>query len=202
MVPERAWRCAASAAARTATSEARPISRSTRTTTCTSVTATPTPRRQVRQAWRVGEVVGLARARRAARGSESGTVQHAAQHRGGPSEQCLRRRPQQPAHSGLRPGGHLRAVHLPQRHLRQDTSPGARQPPANPPDETQPWTLCITCGQTQYLYTSDSEPGRIYKMTLDGKIIGTIGISGRDVKQFNWIHSLACPTETRSTWRT
>ena len=67
--------------------------------------------------------------------------------------------------------------------------------PANPPDETQPWTLCITNGPTQYLYTSDSEPGRIYKMTLDGKIIGTLGISGRDVKQFNWIHALACPTD-------
>jgi hypothetical protein len=32
-------------------------------------------------------------------------------------------------------------------------------------------------------------------MTLDGKIIGTMGISGRDAKQFNWIHSLACPTD-------
>ncbi|MBP7777301.1 MAG: 6-bladed beta-propeller [Acidobacteria bacterium] len=66
---------------------------------------------------------------------------------------------------------------------------------ASPPDETQPWTLCITSGATQYLYTSDSEPGRIYKMTLDGRILGTMGISGRDVKQFNWIHSLACPTD-------
>ena len=67
--------------------------------------------------------------------------------------------------------------------------------PANPPDETQPWTLCITNGPTQYLYTSDSEPGRIYKMTLDGRLIGTMGISGRDEKQFNWIHALACPTD-------
>src|SRR5439155_21208172 len=25
----------------------------------------------------------------------------------------------------------------------------------NPPDETQPWTICITNGPTQYLYTSD-----------------------------------------------
>ncbi len=67
--------------------------------------------------------------------------------------------------------------------------------PANPPDETQPWTLCITNGPTQYLYSSDSEPGRIYKMTLDGKIVGTMGMSGRDDKQFNWIHALACPTD-------
>ena len=67
--------------------------------------------------------------------------------------------------------------------------------PASPPDETQPWTLCITNGPTQYLYSSDSEPGRIYKLTLDGTIVGTMGISGRDTKEFNWIHALACPTD-------
>lgn len=65
----------------------------------------------------------------------------------------------------------------------------------NRPDETQPWTICITSTPTQYLYTSDEEPGRIYKMTLDGKILGTLGQSGHDVKQFNWIHGIACPTE-------
>lgn len=65
----------------------------------------------------------------------------------------------------------------------------------NAPDETQPWTICITNTPTQYLYTSDSEPGRIYKMTLEGKILGTIGESGRGPKQFNWIHGIACPSE-------
>jgi NHL repeat-containing protein len=67
--------------------------------------------------------------------------------------------------------------------------------PPNPPDETQPWTICITNGPTQYLYTSDSEPGRIYKLTLDGKIVGIFGESGRDQGQFNWIHGLACPSD-------
>jgi sugar lactone lactonase YvrE len=67
--------------------------------------------------------------------------------------------------------------------------------PGNPPDETQPWTICITNGPTQYLFTSDQEPGRIYKMTLDGKIVGMFGESGRDVKQLNWVHALACPSE-------
>jgi hypothetical protein len=67
--------------------------------------------------------------------------------------------------------------------------------PANPPDETAPWTLCITNTPTQYLYTSDSEPGRIYKLTLDGKIVGMLGESGRQTGQFNWIHGLACPSE-------
>jgi hypothetical protein len=65
----------------------------------------------------------------------------------------------------------------------------------NPPDETQPWTICITPGPTQYLYTSDSEPGRIYKLTLDGRIVGMLGESGRAAGQFNWIHGLACPSE-------
>jgi hypothetical protein len=65
----------------------------------------------------------------------------------------------------------------------------------NPPDETQPWTICITNTPTQYLYTSDSEPGRIYKMTLDGRIVGVLGESGHELGQFNWIHSLACPSE-------
>ena len=66
---------------------------------------------------------------------------------------------------------------------------------ASPPDETQPWTICITNGLTQYLYTTDSEPGRLYKLTLDGKIVGTLGESGHDVGQFNWVHALACPSE-------
>jgi NHL repeat len=65
----------------------------------------------------------------------------------------------------------------------------------NPPDETQPWTMCITNGPTQYLYTSDQEPGRVYKLTLDGRIVGMLGESGHQLGQFNWIHGLACPSE-------
>ena len=67
--------------------------------------------------------------------------------------------------------------------------------PANRPDESAPWALCMTNTTPQYLYTADSEPGRIYKMTLDGKILGMLGESGRGPKQFNWIHALACPSE-------
>ena len=65
----------------------------------------------------------------------------------------------------------------------------------NPPDETPPWTICITNTPTQYLYTNDSEPGRIYKMTLDGKIQGVLGLSGHELGQFNWVHGIACPSE-------
>ena len=38
-------------------------------------------------------------------------------------------------------------------------------------------------------------PGRIYKLTLDGKVVGVLGKSGRQLKQFGWIHEIACPSE-------
>ena len=65
----------------------------------------------------------------------------------------------------------------------------------NRPDETQPWTLCISAGETQYLFASDQEPGRIYKMTLDGEILGWLGESGRGPGQFNWLHGISCRDE-------
>jgi hypothetical protein len=58
-----------------------------------------------------------------------------------------------------------------------------------------PWTVCITPGPTQYLYTSDAYPGRIYKLTLDGKVLGWLGQAGKQPKQFGWIHEIACPSE-------
>jgi len=58
-----------------------------------------------------------------------------------------------------------------------------------------PWTVCITPGPTQYLYVSDAFPGRIYKMTLDGRIVGMLGKAGKQPKQFGWIHEIACPSE-------
>src|SRR6185369_4683183 len=56
-----------------------------------------------------------------------------------------------------------------------------------------PWAICITPGPNQVLYSSDAYPGRIYKLTLDGKVLGTIGGPGRQLKQFAWIHEIACP---------
>ena len=58
-----------------------------------------------------------------------------------------------------------------------------------------PWALCITPGPTQYLYSSDAFPGRVYKMTLDGKVLGMLGKTGHQPKQFGWIHEMACPSE-------
>src|SRR5580700_2818253 len=58
-----------------------------------------------------------------------------------------------------------------------------------------PWTVCITPGQNQVLYASDAWPGRVYKISLDGKVLGKMGGTGRQLKEFGWVHEIACPTE-------
>jgi len=60
-----------------------------------------------------------------------------------------------------------------------------------------PWTICITPGPNQVLYASDAFPGRIYKLTLDGKVLGVLGKSGKQLGQFGWIHEIACPSENQ-----
>ena len=70
-----------------------------------------------------------------------------------------------------------------------------------------PWAVCISPGPTQYLYAADAYPGRIYKATLDGKVVGYFGTNGKQLKQFNWIHALHCQSENEIyaaevlTWR-
>jgi hypothetical protein len=83
--------------------------------------------------------------------------------------------------------------------------PGARPAIGNVPDEAMiaagtfapgsPWAICISPGPNQVLYSSDAFPGRIYKLTLDGKLLGMLGQSGKQPKQFGWIHEMACPAE-------
>ena len=65
----------------------------------------------------------------------------------------------------------------------------------NQPDETQPWVLCISKGEPQFLWAADQHPGRIYKLSLDGKILGMLGESGKQLGQFNWIHGIDCSQE-------
>ena len=57
-----------------------------------------------------------------------------------------------------------------------------------------PWAICITPGSTQYLYVADAVPGRIYKLALDGTVLGVLGEAGKEPKQFGWIHEIACPS--------
>ena len=58
-----------------------------------------------------------------------------------------------------------------------------------------PWSVCITPGPKQVLYTSDSTNGRIYKLDLDGKILGAFGKPGKQPGQFGWVHEISCPSE-------
>ena len=79
--------------------------------------------------------------------------------------------------------------------------PADYQPPFSAPNasrevrETAPWSMCITNTTPQYLYVADNEPGRIYKISTDGTILGWLGKSGRRDGQFNWIHGLDCSQE-------
>jgi DNA-binding beta-propeller fold protein YncE len=57
-----------------------------------------------------------------------------------------------------------------------------------------PWAICITPGPNQVLFSADSYPGRVYKLSLDGKVLGYFGESGKQLKQFGWIHEIACPS--------
>ena len=58
-----------------------------------------------------------------------------------------------------------------------------------------PWAICITPGPVQYLYSADAVPGRIYKLTLDGKVLGVLGEAGKKAGEFGWVHQIACPSE-------
>jgi hypothetical protein len=58
-----------------------------------------------------------------------------------------------------------------------------------------PWAICITPGPNPVLFSSDAYPGRIYKLSLQGEVLGVIGEGGRQLKQFGWIHEIACPSE-------
>jgi hypothetical protein len=65
------------------------------------------------------------------------------------------------------------------------------------------WTVCISPGPHQYLFTSNSNPngntpgswditGEIYKMELDGTIIGRFGHAGKTLGGFQVVHMMDC----------
>ena len=71
-----------------------------------------------------------------------------------------------------------------------------------------PNSICIPPGGSQVMFVGESTyPGRIFKMSLDGKVLGVIGRSGRLLKQFSGAHGLACPSDSEiyvaetSNWR-
>jgi NHL repeat len=66
-----------------------------------------------------------------------------------------------------------------------------------------PWAVCISPGPHQYLFVSNSLPdnglaqykditGEIYKMELDGTIIGRFGKGGKQLKEFSTVHEIDC----------
>jgi hypothetical protein len=66
-----------------------------------------------------------------------------------------------------------------------------------------PWALCISPGPHQYLFASNSLPdnglaqyrditGEIYKMELDGTIVGKFGKAGKALKEFSTVHEIDC----------
>ena len=64
-----------------------------------------------------------------------------------------------------------------------------------------PMAICITPGPTQYIYSSNSndpetlDNGEIYKLTLDGKIVGKFGKAGRVLKEFATVNAIDCRNE-------
>jgi DNA-binding beta-propeller fold protein YncE len=65
-----------------------------------------------------------------------------------------------------------------------------------------PQALCITPGPNQVLYSSNSNPpndidvaGEIYKLKLDGTVIGKFGKAGRTPKEFNFVNAIDCRSE-------
>jgi hypothetical protein len=66
-----------------------------------------------------------------------------------------------------------------------------------------PWAICISPGAHPYLYSSNSndprnlDNGEIYKMELDGRIIGKFGKAGKLAKEFGTVNEIDCrnPTE-------
>jgi NHL repeat len=66
-----------------------------------------------------------------------------------------------------------------------------------------PWAICVSPGPHQYLFVSNSVPdngdsrvaaqtGEIYKMELDGTILGKFGKGGKALKEFSTVHEIDC----------
>jgi DNA-binding beta-propeller fold protein YncE len=58
-----------------------------------------------------------------------------------------------------------------------------------------PWSICITPGPKQVIWSADGFTGRFYKLDLDGHILGEFGKAGKLAGQFGWTHGIACPSE-------
>jgi len=66
-----------------------------------------------------------------------------------------------------------------------------------------PWELCISPGPHQYLFSSNTFPdnndyslaavtGEVYKMELDGTVLGKFGKAGKQLGEFSGLHEIDC----------
>ncbi len=64
-----------------------------------------------------------------------------------------------------------------------------------------PQAVCVSGGAHQYLYSSHSgdaygmDDATIYKLELDGRVVGKFGAAGKQVKQFGLVNAIDCRTE-------
>jgi NHL repeat-containing protein len=64
-----------------------------------------------------------------------------------------------------------------------------------------PMAICITPGPHQYIYSSNSndpetlDDGEIYKLELDGRVVGRFGRAGHVMKEFGSVNALDCRNE-------
>jgi NHL repeat-containing protein len=64
-----------------------------------------------------------------------------------------------------------------------------------------PQAICISAGSTQYLYSSNSNDsesmsnGEIYKVRLNGQVVGKFGRAGKIPKEFGMVNAIDCRTE-------
>ncbi len=55
------------------------------------------------------------------------------------------------------------------------------------------WSMCITPGSTQVIFVGSV--GKVFKIDLSGKVLGTFGRLGRLPGWFDSIHAIACPDD-------
>jgi DNA-binding beta-propeller fold protein YncE len=64
-----------------------------------------------------------------------------------------------------------------------------------------PQAICVSGGATQYLYSSNSndpesmDNGEIYKVQLNGQVVGKFGKAGKLPKEFGIVNAIDCRTE-------
>jgi DNA-binding beta-propeller fold protein YncE len=64
-----------------------------------------------------------------------------------------------------------------------------------------PQAICVSGGSTQYVYSSNSndpesmDHGEIYKIQLNGQIVGKFGKAGKLPKEFGMVNAIDCRTE-------